>query len=129
MSTTTEGNQDAPGSAEQDSSRNARRTLQGVVAGDRMDKTITVRVERTYRHPKYGKFVRRHKNYLTHDETGAAQVGDTVEIASCRPLSKRKRWRLSRVLVQSRLVEGTSAEDARPQEILGQGAAPEGAES
>ena len=78
--------------------RNSRRTLRGTVTSDRMEKTITVRVERTFRHPKYGKFVRRHSKYLAHDERGEATVGDTVEIAATRPLSKTKRWRLIRVL-------------------------------
>lgn len=72
--------------------------LRGTVLGNRMDKSITVRVERTYRHPKYGKFVRRHKKYMAHDESGQAGVGDMVEIASCRPLSKHKRWRLVRIV-------------------------------
>jgi small subunit ribosomal protein S17 len=78
--------------------RNSRRTLQGVVTSDKMDKTIAVLVERTYKHPKYGKYVRRHTKYLAHDEEGLANVGDVVELASTRPLSKTKRWRLLRVI-------------------------------
>ena len=70
----------------------------GTVVSDRMEATITVRVERTYRHPKYGKYIRTHKKYLAHDGEGLASTGDSVEIASTRPLSKRKRWRLLRVL-------------------------------
>jgi small subunit ribosomal protein S17 len=83
--------------------RNARRVLQGVVASAKMDKTIAVRVERTFAHPKYGKFVRSHKQYIAHDEQNSAQEGDTVEIIGTRPLSKTKRWRLSRIVETSAL--------------------------
>ncbi len=85
--------------------RNARRNLQGIVASDKMDKSIVVRVERTFAHPKYGKFVRRHKNYVAHDEQRQAKVGDTVEIAATRPLSKTKRWRLVRIVETAKLAE------------------------
>ncbi len=85
--------------------RNARRVLQGTVTSDKMAKTITVRVERTYAHPKYGKFVRRHKQYASHDEEGLAKVGDTVEIVATRPISKTKRWRLLRVVSTAALAE------------------------
>jgi small subunit ribosomal protein S17 len=78
--------------------RNARRQMQGVVTSTRSRKTITVQVERTYKHPKYGKYVRKQSKYLAHDEAGTATVGDVVEIVATRPLSKRKRWRLLRVL-------------------------------
>ncbi len=75
-----------------------RKTLQGIVVSDRMQKTITVDVERVFRHPKYGKYVRRHKKYHAHDENRDAHIGDVVEIAECRPLSKLKRWRLVSVI-------------------------------
>lgn len=78
--------------------RNRRRVLQGTVTSDAASKTITVLVERTYAHPKYGKFVRRHKKYHAHDETNQAQVGDVVEIMAMRPMSKLKRWRLTRIV-------------------------------
>ena len=78
--------------------RNTRRSLQGVVVSDGMDQTITVRVERRYRHPLYGKFVRSHKKYMAHDEGNAAKNGDSVSIVACRPMSKRKRWRLEAIL-------------------------------
>jgi small subunit ribosomal protein S17 len=77
--------------------RNKRGRIWGTVVGDRMDKTITVRVERTYKHPKYGKYVRRHTRYHAHDEKNEAHVGDQVELMECRPLSKTKRFRLIRV--------------------------------
>jgi small subunit ribosomal protein S17 len=83
--------------------RNLRRVLQGTVTSDKMAKTITVLVERTFAHPKYGKFMRRHKKYHAHDEEGLAKVGDEVEIEATRPLSATKRWRLLRVLVTAQL--------------------------
>jgi small subunit ribosomal protein S17 len=85
------------------SERNARRTLIGIVTSAKTPKTITVEVQRTFKHPKYGKFLRRRKRYLVHDEEGKAQVGDEVEIASTRPLSRRKRWRLLGTIAKSRL--------------------------
>lgn len=78
--------------------RNTRRALQGTVMSDGMDKTVSVRVERVFKHPKYNKYIRRHTKYLVHDENNEAKVGDTVEIAECRPMSKTKRWRLVNVL-------------------------------
>lgn len=75
-----------------------RRVLQGTVTSDKMDKTITVLVERRFAHPKYGKFVKKHKKYHAHDEDNTATVGDVVEIVAMRPMSKMKRWRLMRVL-------------------------------
>lgn len=84
-------------------SRNKRRSLQGVVISDAMQETITVRVERRYKHPLYGKFVRSHKKYMAHDADNAAKVGDVVSIAACRPISKRKRWRLERVITSTNL--------------------------
>jgi small subunit ribosomal protein S17 len=75
-----------------------RRVLTGVVTSSKMNKTITVLVERTYRHPKYGKYVRKQKKYHAHDEREEAGVGDVVELVSTRPLSKLKRWRLTRIV-------------------------------
>lgn len=75
-----------------------RKTLVGTVHSDKMDKTITVHVERRVQHAKYGKYVLRTKRYAVHDEKEEANIGDQVEIAETRPLSKRKRWRLLRVL-------------------------------
>ncbi len=89
--------------------RNNRRTVRGVVVGDKMDKTVTVQVERVYKHPMYKKYVRSHSKYHAHDEQGEARVGDTVELMSCRPLSKLKRWRLLRVLTKATISTGGSA--------------------
>jgi len=78
--------------------RNRRRVLQGIVVSDQMKDTISVRVERRYKHRLYGKFVRAHKKYLAHDEGNTANVGDVVQIMECRPMSKRKRYRLTQVV-------------------------------
>jgi len=78
--------------------RGHRSAIVGVVASDKMDKTIVVRHERLVKHPKYGKYLKRAKKYMAHDEQGQAKVGDVVEIAQTRPLSKRKAWRLVRVV-------------------------------
>lgn len=78
--------------------RGMRRTLYGTVTSTKMQKTITVQVQRTFKHPKYKKYVRESKKVHAHDETGAAHVGDTVELGSMRPMSKLKRWRLVSVV-------------------------------
>lgn len=69
-----------------------RRVLKGDVVGDQNDKTITVLVERRYRHPVYKKFVRRTDKYRAHDENNQFKVGDRVSIVECRPISKHKKW-------------------------------------
>ncbi|HEB97645.1 MAG TPA: 30S ribosomal protein S17 [Sedimenticola thiotaurini] len=76
----------------------ANRTLQGRVVSDKMDKTITVVVERQVKHPLYGKFIRRSTKVHAHDESNECGIGDTVLIEQCRPLSKQKSWRLVKVL-------------------------------
>ncbi len=70
----------------------------GLVKSDRMDKSIVVKVERRLMHPLYKKIIKRYTTLFAHDENNDAKMGDTVEIAFARPLSKRKRWRLVRVL-------------------------------
>ena len=79
-------------------SRNDRRTLTGAVISTKMQRTITVQVERVYKHAKYGKYMRERKRYHADAPAGAAQMGDVVEIAATRPISKTKRWRLVRVV-------------------------------
>jgi small subunit ribosomal protein S17 len=85
--------------------RSVRRALEGTVTSNAMAKTITVEVERTYKHGKYGKFVRKAKKYHAHDEKGEAGKGDRVEIMACRPYSRTKRWRLVRIIEKSKLVD------------------------
>jgi len=63
-----------------------------------MQKTVTVNVERRYKHPKYGKYIVQTRRYAVHDENNEAHAGDRVEIAETRPLSKSKRWRLLRIV-------------------------------
>ena len=74
------------------------RTLTGRVVSNRMDKTITVAIERLVKHPSYGKYVRRTTKLLAHDENNECREGDTVAITPCRPLSRRKSWKLLRVV-------------------------------
>lgn len=69
-----------------------KRILQGVVVSDKMDKTVTVQVERRFKHPLYKKFIKRTKKYAAHDEANACKVGDQVQIQECRPISRRKSW-------------------------------------
>ncbi len=71
-----------------------RRVLEGNIVSDKMDKTVTVQVERRYMHPVYKKFVRKSDKYAAHDEQNAYKTGDRVLIEECRPLSKRKSWRV-----------------------------------
>ena len=82
--------------SEQQASSN--RTLQGRVISDKMDKTVTVLVERQVQHPIYGKFIRRSTKVHAHDENNECRAGDMVVVEQCRPLSKTKTWRLVRVV-------------------------------
>jgi len=74
------------------------RTLTGKVVSDKMDKSITVMVERRVKHPVYGKFVRKSTKLHAHDENNECKEGDVVTIAECRPISKSKTWRLVEVV-------------------------------
>jgi len=78
----------------------AERTVTGRVLSNKMDKTISVAVERLIKHPQYGKYVRRTTKLLAHDEQNECKEGDTVAIAPCRPLSRRKSWKLVRVVTR-----------------------------
>ena len=75
-----------------------KRTLTGRVVSNKMQKTIAVEIERLVRHPTYGKYIRRTTRLLAHDENGASGEGDLVIITPCRPLSRRKSWRLLEVV-------------------------------
>lgn len=74
--------------------RNRRKMRTGRVVSDKMAKTIVVEVTRTLRHPLYERVIRTKSKLYAHDENGEASVGDTVRVMECRPLSKKKRWRL-----------------------------------
>ncbi len=75
-----------------------KRTLIGRVVSDKMDKTVTVLVERRVKHPMYDKIIVRSKKYHAHSETNEAKQGDLVEIQECRPISKSKSWTVSKLL-------------------------------
>ena len=77
--------------------RNLRKTKSGVVTSNKMDKTITVKVERKVKHPLYGKFVKKSTKFHAHDDKNECSIGDTVRIMETRPMSKTKRWRLVEV--------------------------------
>ncbi len=78
--------------------RNLRKTRTGVVSSNKMDKTITVKVERKVKHPLYGKFIKKTTGFHAHDEKNECSIGDLVKIMETRPMSKLKRWRLVEVL-------------------------------
>jgi len=82
-------------------SRSNRKERVGVVVSDKMDKTITVQVQRVMRHPVYGRSVRKSAKFKAHDEKNTAKAGDVVRILETRPLSKTKRWRLVEVVKRS----------------------------
>ena len=78
--------------------RNLRKIRVGVVSSNKMDKTITVNVERKIKHPLYGKFLKKMTKFHAHDEKNECSIGDTVKIMEARPMSKTKRWRLVEVV-------------------------------
>ena len=82
--------------------RNLRKTRQGVVISDKMEKSIVVAAKFKEKHPLYGKFVQKTKKYHAHDENNEAHVGDTVLIMETRPLSKTKRWRLVSIIEKAK---------------------------
>ena len=80
-----------------------KRTQQGRVVSDKMDKSIVVAIERMVKHPIYGKYVKRTTKVHAHDENNDCGLGDKVEIAECRPLSKTKSWTLGKVLEKAKI--------------------------
>ena len=82
--------------------RNLRKQRIGVVASNKMDKSITVSVERKKKHPLYGKFIKSENKFLAHDEKNECNIGDTVRIMETRPMSKRKTWRLVEILEKAK---------------------------
>ena len=79
-------------------SQGQRKTLVGEVVGNKMMKTVSVRVDRLMKHPKFKRYVRRSRTFMAHDEQGICQLGDRVQIIESRPLSRHKRWRVMTVL-------------------------------
>jgi small subunit ribosomal protein S17 len=82
--------------------RGYRKTREGLVVSDKMDKTVVVAVEDRVKHPKYGKVLRRTKKYKAHDEKNACGVGDRVLLMETRPLSATKRWRVAEILEKAK---------------------------
>jgi small subunit ribosomal protein S17 len=80
------------------SEKKVQRTLMGKVTSNKMDKTITVKIERQVKHPLYGKFITRSTKVHAHDASNDCNMGDIVKIAECRPLSKSKSWQLVEVI-------------------------------
>lgn len=97
-----------PAAAEKQA-RTHRKERTGEVISDKMDKTIVVRVERRFRHPKFKKVVTQYKKFYAHDEKREAKVGDRVLIAETRPLSKTKSWRLVQVVEKNQLATPVAA--------------------
>ena len=78
--------------------RGLRRTLEGYVVSNKLDKTVVVRVERLVQDPRYKKYVRRYAKFMAHDESNSCKLGDRVSIIEHRPISKRKRWKVQSTL-------------------------------
>ena len=87
---------------EQKTERNARKTREGLVVSDKMDKTVVVAVEDRVKHPKYGKVLRRTKKYKAHDGDNDCGVGDRVLLMETRPTSATKRWRVAEILEKAK---------------------------
>lgn len=87
---------------EQEVKRNLRKQLVGVVSSNKMEKSITITVERRIKHPIYGKFVKKSNKFMAHDEKNECNIGDVVRIMETRPLSKSKRWRLIEILERAK---------------------------
>jgi small subunit ribosomal protein S17 len=77
---------------------NSQHTIMGKVISEKMNKTIVVQIERSVKHPLYGKYVKRFSKMYAHDEENASRLGDLVLIKQCRPLSKMKRWKLVEII-------------------------------
>lgn len=82
--------------------RSLRKERIGLVTSNKMDKSIVVTVERKMKHPKYGKFVKRTKKFVAHDEKNECNIGDTVKIMETRPISKSKCWRLVEIIERAK---------------------------
>ena len=82
--------------------RNLRKERIGIVTSNKMDKSISVIVERKVKHPVYGKFLKQSKKFMAHDESNECNIGDTVRITETRPLSKNKNWRLAEIIERAK---------------------------
>jgi small subunit ribosomal protein S17 len=82
--------------------RNLRKERTGLVVSNKMDKSIVVQIERRFKHPIYGKFVKKSKKFIAHDEKNECNIGDTVRIMETRPISKNKNWRLVEIIERAK---------------------------
>lgn len=82
--------------------RNSRKEIIGKVTSSKMDKSVVVAIERRIKHPLYGKFVKKTKKYVAHDENNECSLGDIVQLMETRPLSKSKRWRLVKIVEKAK---------------------------
>ena len=82
--------------------RGRRKVRQGLVVSDKMDKTVLVKIDQVFKHPVYGKVVRKSSKLAAHDEANDAHIGDTVRIMETRPLSKSKRWRVIEIVERAK---------------------------
>ncbi|HFB61582.1 MAG TPA: 30S ribosomal protein S17 [Bacteroidetes bacterium] len=82
--------------------RNLRKERIGLVVSNKMDKSIVVKIERRFKHPIYGKFVKKTNKFIAHDEKNECNIGDTVRIMETRPLSKKKNWRLVEIIERAK---------------------------
>ena len=82
--------------------RGNKRTIQGMVVSDKMDKTVVVQAERLVKHPKFHKYIKRYAKYKAHDKDNSCGLGDRVVIVESRPLSKEKRWRVCEILEKAK---------------------------
>jgi len=82
--------------------RNLRKERVGLVVSNKMDKSITVSIERKVKHPMYGKFVKKNTKFMAHDEANDCAIGDTVKIQETRPMSKNKKWRLVEIVERAK---------------------------
>jgi len=83
-------------------SRGNKRSIQGIVISDKMDKTVVVLTERLVKHPRFHKYIKRHAKYKAHDRENSCGIGDTVVIVEARPFSKEKRWRVSEIVEKAK---------------------------
>jgi len=102
MSEEAKVNEEASAHEPQQVERNLRKVRIGKVVSNKMEKSITVLVERRRRHPVYGKYVTKTTKFLAHDENNEVGIGDTVRIMETRPMSKRKRWRLIEIVERAK---------------------------
>ena len=82
--------------------RNLRKERTGLVVSNKMDKSIVVQIQRTFKHTVYGKYIKKTNKFVAHDENNDCNIGDTVKIAETRPLSKNKNWRLVEIIERAK---------------------------